>query len=324
MKHLTKEQRYVISVMHKNGLKRYDIAEELGVSPSTISRELKRNSSKRGCYHPERADEMAQERKERFCSNRRFTRSIEKKVRYYIEHEQWSPEEIVGYCKTQNIEMVSTERIYQYVRLDKKNGGELFKHLRHQLKHRKRPVGQAKKVKIKNRVGIEHRSEKANKREEFGHWEADLIEGKNHDGFILTITERITKQLLITFLPCGKNAQGVRKAIIDILLPYKNWVKSITMDNGLEFAQHSQVAHKLNTKTFFTNPYCSWEKGQIEYMNKLLRQYYPKNKPITKHNTKNISEIQMKLNNRPRKNIGYQKPYEIFFNFINQKIAFAS
>ena len=82
MKHLTKEQRYVISVMHKNGLKRYDIAEELGVSPSTISRELKRNSSKRGCYHPERADEMAQERKERFCSNRRFTRSIEKKVRY--------------------------------------------------------------------------------------------------------------------------------------------------------------------------------------------------------------------------------------------------
>ena len=319
MKHLTKEQRYVLSVMRKKGFKQSDIAKELNVSPSTVSRELKRNSSKRGKYNPEKANEMANERKERFANDRRFTTCIEKMIRYYIEQEQWSPEEIVGYCKSQNIKMVSIERIYQYVRLDKMNGGTLYKHLRHQLKSRKRPVGGHSKVKIKDRVGIEHRSEKANKREEFGHWEADLIAGKNHEGFILTLTERISKELLIAYLPRGKNSEGVSQAIIDVLLPYKNWVNSITMDNGLEFAQHSKVAQKLEAKTFFTNPYCSWEKGQIEYMNKLLRQYYPKNQPITKHNTKNINEIQMKINNRPRKNLGFQKPYEVFFNFINQK-----
>ena len=122
--------------------------------------------------------------------------------------------------------MVSTERIYQYIRLDKENGGTLYKHLRHQLKHRKRPVGATSKVKIKARVGIEHRTEKANKREEFGHWEADLIAGKNHQGFILTLTERVSKELLIAYLPKGKNADGVRQAMIDTLLPYKNWVKS--------------------------------------------------------------------------------------------------
>ncbi len=91
------------------------------------------------------------------------------------------------------------------------------------------------------------------------------------------------------------------------------------MDNGLEFAKHSKVADKLKTQTYFTNPYCSWEKGQIEYMNKLLRQYYPKNKPITKHNTKNIKEIQMKINSRPRKNLDYEKPFELFYKFINQE-----
>lgn len=319
MKHLTKEQRYVLSVMYKKGFKQSDIAIELNVSPSTVSRELKRNSSKRGKYNPDKANEMANERKERFANDRRFTKGIEKIVRHYIDQQQWSPEEIVGYCKSRNIQMVSVERIYQYVRLDKVNGGTLYKHLRHQLKSRKRPVGGSSKVKIKDRVGIEHRSEKANKREEFGHWEADLIAGKNHEGFILTLTERVSKELLIAYLPKGKNSEGVSKAIINTLLPYKNWVKSITMDNGLEFAQHSKVAQKLETKTFFTNPYCSWEKGQIEYMNKLLRQYYPKNQPITKHNTKYINEIQTKINNRPRKNLGFQKPYEVFFNFINQK-----
>lgn len=324
MKHLTKEQRYVICAMHKNGFSQKFIAKEISVSPSTVSREVRRNSSKRGIYHPEYANELAQERKERFANNRRFTQSTEKRVRHYIEQEQWSPEEIVGYCKKHGLEMVSTERIYQYIRADKSQAGNLYTYLRHKLKYRKRPSGGVTKVKIKDRVGIEHRSEKANKREEFGHWEADLIAGQNHQGFILTLTERVSKELLISYLPQGKKAEGVSEAMINTLLPYKNWVKSITMDNGLEFALHTKVAKKLETKTYFTNPYCSWEKGQVEYMNKLLRQYYPKNKPITNDNTINIKEIQMKINNRPRKNLDYEKPFEIFFKFVKQEIAFAS
>lgn len=324
MKHLTKEQRYVISSLRKAGHTLAYIAKDIGVDKSSISRELKRNSSKHGTYHPDKAGIYAMERKERFCLNRKFTLVIEQRIRRYIEQEQWSPEQIVGYCQANNLEMVSVERIYQYIRKDKQENGTLYTHMRHRLKHRKRPVGQTSKVKIKDRVSINQRPEKINNRENFGHWEADLIEGKGHKGFILTLTERLSKHLLIAYLPKGKQAKGVAKSIIELLLPYKEKTFSLTMDNGLEFADHKTIAEKLDIETYFTNPYASWEKGQIEYMNKLLRQYYPKNSIINEHNTKNIKDIQYKINRRPRKNLNYLEPYKLFYNFINQKVAFES
>lgn len=322
MKHLTKEQRYVISCLQKRGFSQEAIGKEIGFNKSTISRELKRNTGKRGVYNPEKAQMLANERKERFCNNRRFSSQMERFIITHIQELQWSPEEIVGFCKINDIEMVSTERIYQYIRLDKKNGGNLYKYLRHRLKHRKRPVGE-NKVKIKDRVSIDQRPDEINERKEFGHWEADLIEGKNHKGFILTLTERVYKQLFMCYLPSGKEAKGVAKAIISLLLPYKKFVRSITFDNGLEFAEHKTVSEILEAKTFFTHPYSSWEKGQIEYMNKLIRQYYPKNQEISRCNTKNIKEIQYKINSRPRKNLGFKKPVDLFYKFVNNKVAFA-
>lgn len=323
MTHLTKEQRYVISALLKRGIKQKDIAKELGVSASTISRELKRNAGKRGGYNAETAHSLAQERKERYYYNRKFTYSVEKRIRDYLEKEQWSPEQINGYCKVNEIEMVCIERIYQFIRKDRQNGGELYKHLRHNLKHRKRTLQNDCKVKIKDRVSIDERDEKINNREEFGHWEGDLIEGKDHKGFALVMTERVSKQIFIAYLPNGKVAKGVAKAVINLLLPYKKWVLSITFDNGQEFAEHKIIAEKLETKIFFTHPYSSWEKGQVENMNKLIRQYIPKSEPITIDNMQDISKIQSKLNNRPRKNLNFQKPINIFYNFVNKKIAFA-
>jgi IS30 family transposase len=323
MKHLTKEQRYQIEAYVKAGKQQKWIAEELGVSNSTISRELKRNKSKRGKYIARIAIEYSQERKERFCYRRKFTKSVERRVRSYLENEQWSPEQIVGYCKKENIEMVSVERIYQYIRNDRLHGGELYKHLRHKLKHRKRPVNDSK-VRIKDRVSIEQRPEKVNNREEFGHFEMDLVVGKNNKGAILTITERKTGHLICRHLPGGKNARQVAKAVIEELLPFKEHVHSITTDNGLEFAEHKAIAKKLDATIYFTHPYCSWEKGQIEYCNKLLRQYIPKHEIINEVNTMNLKQIQMKINRRPRKKLGFKKPFELFYNFINHKVAFAS
>lgn len=219
--------------------------------------------------------------------------------------------------------MVSVERIYQYIRQDKKKGGELYKHLRHKLKHRKRPVN-GNKVRIKDRVSIEERSEKANNREEFGHFEMDLVVGKENKGAILTLTERKTKQFFCRFLPHGKIAKQVSKAVIEELLPFKEHVLSITTDNGTEFADHKTIAYKLNATVYFAHPYCSWEKGQIENCNKLLRQYIPKKSIINKNNTLNLKEIERKINRRPRKNLGFEKPFELFYNFINPKVAFAS
>lgn len=323
MRHLTEKQRYVISALHKRGISQKEIAKEVGVHKSTISRELKRNAGKRGGYRADRAQALADERKERFKRARRFTPQIEKLCRNYIEEEQWSPEEIVGYCKANGIEMVSIERIYQFIRTDKRNGGTLFTHLRHRLKHRKRAVSRQDKAGIKDRVSIEQRSEKANNREEFGHWEGDLIEGKNHKGFILVVTERVSKQMMMTYLPKGKNAKAMAQAIIALLLPYKEMVLSITVDNGTEFAEHKKVSKALNCQIYFTHPYSSWEKGQVENTNGLIRQYYPKKEIIDEFNTKNIKQIQYKINRRPRKNLEFKRPVDIFYKFVNDEVAFA-
>jgi IS30 family transposase len=323
MSHITKEQRYVIQSLLKRGISQKEIAIEIGVHKSTISREVRRNCTKTGRYNAEKAHVYAEERKERFSYHRKFTKAVEHRIRNYLEKEQWSPEQIVGYCRKHNIEMVSVERIYQYIREEKLNGGELYKHLRHKLKHRKRPLSD-NKIRIKDRISIDDRPERVNNREEFGHFEMDLVVGKDNKGAILTLTERKTKHFICRYLPYGKVAKYVAEAVIDELLPYKDYVHSITTDNGTEFAEHKLIAKKLDTIVYFAHPYCSWEKGQIEYSNKLLRQYIPKGSIINKDNTLNLKQIQMKINSRPRKNLGFEKPFELFYNFINQKVAFAS
>jgi IS30 family transposase len=319
----TKEQRYIIASLYKRGVSKTEIADEIGVHKSTISRELKRNGSKTGTYNALNATIFAIECKERFANNRKFTKVIEHRVKNYITTQQWSPEQIVGYCQKHDIEMVSIERIYQYIRHDKASGGVIYKDLRHKLKHRKRPVGEDKS-KIKDKISIELRPEKANNREEFGHFEMDLVIGKEHKGAIVTLTERVSKFFMCAYLPHGKSAINVAKKVTEMLLPYKNHVKSITTDNGLEFSEHKIISKKLNATVYFTHPYSSWEKGQIENMNKLLRQYIPKKQIINADNTLNLKDIQQKINNRLRKNLNFEKPVTIFYNFINQKVALAS
>ena len=322
MKHLTKEQRYVIQALHRRKESKTAIASEIGVDRSTIYRELNRNISKRS-YQAEKAQTYANERKERFCHNRRFTDSVKMIVVEYLTKEQWSPEQIVGYCKKKGIKMVSTERIYQFIREDKIQGGNLYKHLRHKLKHRKRPVS-GSTIRIKDRISIDQRPEKANNREEFGHFEMDLVVGKDNKGAILTITERVSRHFICRYLPYGKIAKYVSQAVVEELLPFKEHVLSITTDNGTEFANHKIITKKLEATVYFAHPYRSWEKGQIEYSNKLLRQYIPKKSIINQDTTLKLKSIQMKINRRPRKNLEFEKPFELFYNFINQNVAFAS
>ena len=190
------------------------------------------------------------------------------------------------------------------------------------MKHRNRTINSSN-TRIKDRISIDKRPEKANRREEFGHFEMDLVVGKDNRGAILTITERLSRQFFCKYLPHGKVAKYVSQAVIDVLLPFKYNVLSITTDNGTEFADHKTIADKLDTTVYFAHPYSSWEKGQIEYTNKLLRQYIPKKSIINQYTTLNLKEIQMKINRRPRKNLGFDKPFELFYNFINKNVAFA-
>jgi IS30 family transposase len=214
-------QRYQIEAYLKTQMKQKDIAVQLGVSTSTISRELSRNKTKIGKYSARHAHILTQERKERFYKNRTFTINEQRIVDCYLIKEQWSPEQIVGYCKRKNIPMVSIERIYQYIRKDKALGGDMYKNLRHKLKHRKRPVG-GKQVAIKNRISIEERPEIINKKQRMGDWEIDTIIGKNQKGAIVTIVERVSNFFMMKKLENGRKAKALAKDVFFLLIPYKD------------------------------------------------------------------------------------------------------
>ncbi len=173
----------------------------------------------------------------------------------------------------------------------------------------------AKTERIKDRLSIDERPPEINDKERFGDWEMDLIIGKNNKTAIVTLVERQTGFFMMEKLPQGKNAKSVAKTVIKMLFPYKDQVHSITTDNGGEFAEHKRITSKLDAKVYFAHPYCSWEKGLIEYTNKLIRQYIPKKESFDKYNDMVIKQIQYKINRRPRKNLNFETPKNLFFKF---------
>ena len=325
--HLTLEQRYKIDALLRADHTQNFIAKQLRVSKSTISRELKRNRTKTGCYNARIAHEYAQVQKERFSLNRKFTPVMERFIREKLSNEQWSPEQIWGYCKQNNIPMVSHERIYQFIYTDKAEGGHLYMHLRVASKIYRKRYGSGRsnrnQIKIKNRVSIDQRPDCINNKERVGDWEIDTIIGKNGKGAIVTIAERVTAFVLIARLN-GKNAQELAKVVVRLMAPFKDLVLSITSDNGYEFAMHKYIAKKLDTKFYFAHPYSSWERGLNEYTNRLIRQYIPKKTDFKKVNDNQIRDITMKLNRRPRKKLRFKSPGTIFLNNFNSQVALAS
>lgn len=315
MKQITHEQRYQIEAYLKAGMLKDFIAVQLSIDRSSIFREVKRNSKKRGAYSASYAQMLCDERKERLKRKRSFDQTKENLIKGYIKKEQWSPEQIVGYCKKKGVDMVSHERIYQYIRQDKELGGSLYKHLRHRLKHRKRPIG-GKHIPIRNRISIDDRPKVIDNKERFGDWEIDTIIGKERKGAIVTIVERTTSFLMMRKLPQGKNAESLADNVIDMLKPYKNIVHSITSDNGTEFAEHMKISKELEIGFFFAHPYSSWERGLNEYTNKLIRQYIPKKSEFENLDDKYIAEIQYKINRRPRKKLDFDSPKNQFFNLV--------
>jgi IS30 family transposase len=198
------------------------------------------------------AQEYADERRERYRFKRRFTESIRRKVVKELTQGQWSPEQIVGRVRQDGLPMVSHERICQFIREDKKKGGALCKHLRHRLKHRKRPVG-GKKAVIPDKVSIDLCPDIINQKERFGDREIDTVVGHENKG-VLTATERTAGFLLMKKLPKGKNAKALAKELFFLLLPYKQCVHSITSDNRSEFYGHKRIANCLDANCFFCSP----------------------------------------------------------------------
>lgn len=314
-KQLTCEQRYAIKILLKKNYLQKDIAEAVGVNKSTISRELKRNSGKRG-YQSKQAHYKALERRQD-KSPPRISEDIWDKVKTNIKKD-WSPEQTSGRLKeTENIS-ISHEWIYQFIIKDKQKGGDLYTHLRCKSKRRKRYGTHESRGTIKNRRSIDDRPAIVAAKERIGDWEADTIIGKAHKGAIVSLTERKTKICLIYKVE-RKTADLVSEAMNKLLLPLKNIVYTITSDNGKEFALHEKTAAILETDFFFAHAYASYERGLNENTNGLIRQYFPKGRDFRTITDEEIIMAMKKLNNRPRKTLGYLTPNEVFFK--NYKIA---
>lgn len=314
-KQLTSIQRNQIEVLLKTKTSIKTVAQYLETDRSTIYREINRNKKKRS-YSASFAQQLCSERKERFGRPRKLTTEMNKLIVEKLTKEQWSPKQIVGFAELNNIPMVSYERIYQLIRQNKKEGGLLWTHTRHKLKHRKRPVT-GKQVNIKNKVSIELRPAIVDTQERYGDWEIDTVIGENQKGAILTITERKTGFLLMEKMEFGKQAEHLAKAAIRMLFAYKNTVHTITSDNGSEFAQHELIAKKLNADFYFAHPYSSWERGLNEYTNKLIRQYIIKGSNFDLYDSEYIKLVQNKINRRPREKLKFQTPSKIFFAALN-------
>lgn len=312
-KQLTSEQRYTIYVLLQKGTRKKDIAMAINVSPSTITRELKRNSGVRGHYNWETAQANALRTKRKTPGNHSVDDAIKEEARRILISEQWSPEQISGALAKED-KHISHETIYRMIRKDKADGGSLYRHCRHRLKHRVRPVG-GKRVCIHNRTSICERPQEADGKR-FGDFEMDTIVGKGNHGAIVTLIERSTNMLFMRKLPKGKNAKELARTVIHMLRPFKKHIKSITTDNGTEFAYHETISKSLGVKVYFTDPYSSWQKGGIENANGLARQYIPKSEIFEHISHQQITKYSRKLNMRPRKKLNFRTPQECFYERI--------
>lgn len=290
------------------------IARRIGVSKSTVSREVSRNSNRFGKYGWHIADERARERRERMPGNRALKPSLVREALSLLKEEDWSPSQISGYMKLRG-KSISHESIYSLIRADE--SGELRSHCRHRMKYR-RHVRVHRKTRVRNipgRVSIHERPPEADGRR-FGDWEMDLIVGKGQRSAILTLCERSRNYMMMARLPRVKNPDGVAEKVVELLWPYRKNVLTITTDNGNEFVRHATIARELHTKVYFADSYASWQKGAIENTNKLVRQYIPKGTDFRELTDEFIASVQYKLNRRPRKKLNFRTPKDEFFNLL--------
>jgi IS30 family transposase len=320
MSHLTVEQRYTIAQMLEQGFTQKQIAEVIGKNKSVVCREIKRNcDQKSGKYK----SKLAQSKYDKRLTSKPKKEYFTEQIRLYVEaklKEKYSPEQVAGECKKLERVCVSAERIYQHVWKDKKEGGELYQHLRSRGKrYRKRGNQKDSRGIIKDRVSIELRPAVVEEKIRFGDLEIDTVIGKNHQGALVTINDRATGLLRMKKVD-RKEAELVKEAAISLLAEFKPYLHTITADNGKEFAFHKQISQALDVDFYFAHPYHSWERGANENLNGLIRQYVPKSSSFEDLTEDQVLYVQEQLNNRPRKRFNFNSPNQMF----NQKVAFVT
>ena len=310
---LTEPERYTLGTLNRLGLTAHAIARLMERSPSTISRELKRNAchATDGAYRPSKAQERTNGRRRRSRQVKHHASEVYATVEDLLQREQWSPEQIADHLAGHPVTRISHMTVYRHVRTDQRQGGCLFRHLRQSGKRRrKRTFGPEKRGRLQGKPMIDTRPEAVELRQEPGHWEGDTVMGATGERHcLLTLVDRSCGISLVEKLP-HRTVTAVNRAVLKLIrhsgLPFK----TITWDNGTEFHGYKELEDATGVRCYFAYPHRPWERGSNENFNGLLRQYFPKRKSLANVRQRDCDRVTHKLNSRPRKRYGYQTPIE--------------
>ena len=332
---LTVENRIIIQTLRKEGRSRRYIAERIGCSPSSVSRELGRNKSRKG-YRPKKAQAKADWRaRQKAAARRKTTQEMWGYAKARMS-EGWTPEQIEGRCRRDGIPMVSRETIckeyYRRQRLvEKGRSDEELPPLPMRRRKRKARDRNAKKYrrnagrgKIPGRVDIAERPRTVESRARVGDWEGDLINGLFGTGNLVTPAERMTRFVLFGYA-ATKEADGVASVVIGLLAPLpKSFLSTLTFDNGKEFAKFGQIRQALGIDVYFAKPYHSWERGTNENRNGIVRKVLPKGRSFGDITGEEMRRIDRMLNDRPLKCLDWRTPREAFTELLLRHLAKAA
>jgi len=320
-------QRYQIEAFIKAGMKQKKIAEHLGVNPSTISRELKRNTAQRGrtagTYWATNAQRRTEQRHQFKPKLVKFNLAMKKQAVRWLSKEKWSPELISVKGKETGKCPLSIEWLYRWI-WQSKHGNKaadkpykrIYLHLKHARRRKKRTNQKDNRGIIPNRVPIEKRPKIVSKRIRPGDIEVDFMMGKNHKGALLVMTDRATLHTSLHKLS-NRRSETVSKAIIKKLEQADYPMHTVTFDNDLGFANHTEVAEALNVDTYFTRPYTSQDKGTVENRIGQIRRFFPKKTDLSMVTDYQVKRVEQLLNNRPVRKFNYLTPNQV----LQQKIA---
>lgn len=313
---LTEAERYTLSALKRQGWSMRRIAEALQRSPSTISREVRRNATldrhrPRPLYVPSKAQEHANGRRRRCRQVKHHPPEVYDWIELQLQQEQWSPEQIADASRDAVSVQISHVTIYRHVRNDQRQGGSLYRHLRQGAKRRrKRTFGLEKRGRLQGKPMIDTRPEAVESRQEPGHWEGDTVMGAAGErDCLLTLVERSSGLALVEKLP-HRTVTAVNRAALKLIRDSGLPFKTITWDNGTEFHGYKALEEATGVRCYFAYPHRPWERGSNENFNGLLRQYFRKRKSLARVRQRDCEVVTHKLNSRPRKRYGYRTPIE--------------
>lgn len=310
---ITFAERYTLALLRQRGLRPAAIARVMGRHRSTIVREIRRNrANSDASYRPQLADWYARGRRSRSRRNTQFTAADWARVEALVR-EDWSPEQIAGRLRRDGILRISHETIYRRLWVDKRAGGELYRHLRGARKQKRKRYGAYdSRGRLAGKRPITARPPGAENRSRYGHWEGDTMLGAGQaDACILTLVERKSGYVAVGKLK-RRTGAFVNQRARALIEAQPRAVRTITVDNGTEFHAYAALEGQVSARFYFATPHHSWERGTNENTNGLLRQYLPKGASMEHLTQHHCNRLAAKLNRRPRKRLGYRTPEECY------------